>query len=250
VLETLETWALKHPIHGLIEVDVTEAREFIREHATRTGANLSFTGFIISCVGRAVDENKAVQAIRNWKNELVLFDNVDLTTIVEVTEGDQKYPVTHIIRSANRKSFQEIHTEIRQVQAAARERPSNPRRKSVPMRIFRLLPAFARRFFYRIIRRNPVWMKRNVGTVALTAVGMFGQGGGWGIPIAATPLFITLGGIAEKPGVAQGQIQIREVLSLTLTFDHDVVDGAPAARFTSRLKELIESRPNPFGHER
>jgi len=250
VLETLETWELKHPIHGLIEVDVTKVREFIREHTARTGENLSFTGFVISCVARAVDENKAVQAIRNWKNELVLFDNVDLTTIVEVTEGDQKYPVTHIIRSANRKSFQEIHTEIRQVQAAARERPNIPRRKSVPMRIFRLLPAFARRFFYRIIRRNPVWMKRNVGTVALTAVGMFGQGGGWGIPIAATPLFITLGGIAEKPGVAQGQIQIREVLSLTLTFDHDVVDGAPAARFASRLKELIESGPNPFDQER
>jgi len=59
-----------------------------------------------------------------------------------------------------------------------------------------------------------------------------------------------LGGIAEKPGVAQGQIQIREVLSLTLTFDHDVVDGAPAARFASRLKELIESGPNPFDQER
>jgi len=57
------------------------------------------------------------------------------------------------------------------------------------------------------------------------------------------------GGNADKPGVTQGQIQIREVLSLTLTFDHDVVDGAPAARFTSRLKELIESRPNPFDQE-
>jgi pyruvate/2-oxoglutarate dehydrogenase complex dihydrolipoamide acyltransferase (E2) component len=249
VLETLETWALKHPIHGLIEVDVTKAREFIREYAEQTGENLSFTGFIIFCVGRAVDENKAVQAIRNWKNELVLFDNVDLTTIVEVTEGGQKYPVTHIIRSANRKTFWEIHTEIRQVQAMASEHRRSPRRKSIPMRIFRLLPAFARRLYYQFIRRNPVWMKRNVGTVALTAVGMFGQGGGWGIPIAATPLFITLGGIAEKPGVVQGRIQIREVLSLTLTFDHDVVDGAPAARFASRLKELAESRPDPIDRE-
>lgn len=245
VLETLETWALKHPIHGLIEVDVTKAREFIREHAARTGENLSFTSFIVSCVGRAVDENKAVQAIRNWKKELVLFENVDLTTIVEVTDGEQKYPVTHIIRSANRKTFQEIHAEIRGVQTAANERPRSPRRKSTRIRIFRLLPTFVRRFFYCIVRRHPVWMKRNVGTVALTAVGMFGQGGGWGIPIAATPLFITLGGIIEKPGVDQGQIQIREYLCLTLTFDHDVIDGAPAARFASRLKELIEGGPEP-----
>ena len=38
-----------------------------------------------------------------------------------------------------------------------------------------------------------------------------------------------------------GQIAIREYLSLTISFDHDIVDSAPAARFTERLKELIES---------
>ena len=89
-------------------------------------------------------------------------------------------------------------------------------------------------------------MKRNVGTVALTAVGMFGRGGGWGIPLAVTPLFVTIGGIAERPGVVDGQIAVREYMSLTVTFDHDVVDGAPAARFTSRLKELIEAGAGSF----
>jgi len=54
-------------------------------------------------------------------------------------------------------------------------------------------------------------------------------------------LTVTLGGIAEKPGVVDGRIEIREYLSMTLSFDHDIVDGAPAARFTHRLKELIES---------
>jgi len=34
-----------------------------------------------------------------------------------------------------------------------------------------------------------------------------------------------------------------------LTFDHDVVDGAPAAHFASRLKELIEDRPEPIDRE-
>jgi hypothetical protein len=50
-----------------------------------------------------------------------------------------------------------------------------------------------------------------------------------------------VGGIGEKPGVVDGQIVIRDCLSLTLSFDHDIIDGAPAARFTQRLKELIES---------
>jgi 2-oxoacid dehydrogenase/acyltransferase catalytic subunit len=52
---------------------------------------------------------------------------------------------------------------------------------------------------------------------------------------------MTVGGIGEKPGVVDGQIALREYLSLTISFDHDMIDGAPAARFTERLKELIES---------
>ena len=52
---------------------------------------------------------------------------------------------------------------------------------------------------------------------------------------------MTVGGIAEKPGVVNGTIAIREYLSLTISFDHDIIDGTPAARFTERLKELIES---------
>ena len=37
-----------------------------------------------------------------------------------------------------------------------------------------------------------------------------------------------------------GRIEPREILDLTVTYDHDVIDGAPAARFTQRLVELIE----------
>ena len=248
VLETLDTWGLKHPIHALLEVDVTRVRQLIREHAAQTGETLSFTAFIIACAGRAVEENRAVQAMRNRRNELVLFEDVDLSTIIEVTKGDHKYPVPHILRAVNRKTFKEIHAEIRKVQVAANGQ--RPRSRRTGIRLLRRLPAFARRIFYRIASRNPLWMKKTVGTVALTAVGMFGQGSGWGIPIAITPLFITLGGIAEKPGVVHGRIEVREYLSLTLTFDHEIVDGAPAARFASRLKELIECGPEPFPPER
>jgi len=52
---------------------------------------------------------------------------------------------------------------------------------------------------------------------------------------------MTVGGIGEKPGVVDGQIAIRDYLSLTISFDHELIDGAPAARFTQRLKDLIES---------
>jgi 2-oxoacid dehydrogenase/acyltransferase catalytic subunit len=91
-------------------------------------------------------------------------------------------------------------------------------------------------------RTHPRLWKKNVGTVGITAVGMFENGAGWGIPIAPpTPLMMTVGGIGQKPGVVNGHIAIRDYLSLTLSFDHNMIDGAPAARFTEQLKELIES---------
>lgn len=48
----------KHLIHGLVEMDVTDARRVIDEHKAKTGEALSFTGFIMTCLGRAVDMNK------------------------------------------------------------------------------------------------------------------------------------------------------------------------------------------------
>jgi pyruvate/2-oxoglutarate dehydrogenase complex dihydrolipoamide acyltransferase (E2) component len=88
----------------------------------------------------------------------------------------------------------------------------------------------------------PRLWKDVAGTVGITAVGMFGNGAGWGIPAATpTPLMLTVGGIGAKLVSIDGQIAPREYLSLTISVDHDIVDGAPAARFAERLKELIES---------
>jgi len=218
---------------------VTKVRQALREHKARTGEPLSFTAFIATCLGRAVDEHKAVQAYRKGRNHLILFDEVDVCLMVESHVGEHILPLASIIRSANLKTFREIHQEIRAAQAHNRQLSHFWKR----MQWFARLPTFLRNGFWRVVRKNPHLLKRFVGTVTLTAIGMFGQGAGWGIPFrnANHPLTITLGGIGEKAGIVDGHIAIREYLSMTLSFDHSIVDGAPAARFTGRLKELIES---------
>jgi pyruvate/2-oxoglutarate dehydrogenase complex dihydrolipoamide acyltransferase (E2) component len=222
-------------IHGLIEVDVTRARAFLRDHKAKTGESLSFTAFIATCLGKAVDENKSVQAYRKGRKHLILFDDVDVTTRIERDVSGQKQIINYTIRAANRKTFREIHHEIRAAQvedvAKALER----------YQAFQSLPTLLLRFLLWVLGRYPQVQKKYGGTVGLTAVGMFGEGAGWGIPSPTPTLMITLGGIGEKPGVVDGHIAMREYLSLTISFDHDIIDGAPAARFTQRLKDLIES---------
>jgi pyruvate/2-oxoglutarate dehydrogenase complex dihydrolipoamide acyltransferase (E2) component len=61
------------------------------------------------------------------------------------------------------------------------------------------------------------------------------------IPRARWGLLLIVGGIARKPAVIEERVEPRDMLDLTVAFDHDVVDGAPAARFVKRLVELIES---------
>ncbi len=73
----------KPMMHGLIEVDVTRARVFLRDYQAKTGESLSFTAFLIACLGKAVDENKSVQACRKGRKHLILFDDVGVSSAIE-----------------------------------------------------------------------------------------------------------------------------------------------------------------------
>nr|WP_255622447.1 2-oxo acid dehydrogenase subunit E2 [Tessaracoccus sp. OS52] len=103
------------------------------------------------------------------------------------------------------------------------------------------IPGPLRTALWRSVLGNPRLFKRFGGTVGLSSVGMFGPSGGWGIPIAPPTLMVTVGGIATKPGYVDGELLPRDMLSLTVSVDHAIVDGAPAARFARRLAELLET---------
>jgi hypothetical protein len=166
-----------------------------------------------------------------------MFDDVDIWLPIEHDVLSQKIPLPHIIRVANQKSFRAIHDEIRAAQAMdVTRRVMGPR--VLPHALYGPLIWL----FWRVGRMSPRFLKRTIGTVGLTAVGMFGTGAGWGIPPPIpTALLVTVGGIGEKRLLVGDQVTTREYLDLTISVDHDIIDGAPAARFTRRLKELIES---------
>lgn len=233
-----------HKIHALIEVDVTDARRCLHEHEARTGERLSFTAFVIACVARAVGENPTLNVVRKGRKQLALFDDVDVSVPIERDMKGRKQPIVYSIRGADRKSVRAITREIREAQVAAVETKwEGFQAERWLMRLPMIVLRGLWNIFWRARGTYPRVQKRYGGTVGLTAVGMFGNGAGWGIPLSYHTLDITVGGIARKPGVVgdgEGRIAIREYLCLTLSFDHDVVDGAPAARFVSRLRELIE----------
>ena len=233
----------KLQMYGLLEVDATVARQLIAQHRARTGETLSFTGFLTYCLARAVDEDKAVQAYLRGRTQLVVFEDVDVGLMIERQVGETRALTGHVVRGANRKTCRQIHEEIRSVQTT----PALPG-SGMPnwFRSVMLLPwplsGLVKAVLGMATRRDPAIPVSMSGTVGVTAVGMFGKGhSGWGLESTRHSLDLVVGSIAWKPAVVEGRIEPREILNLTVVFDHHVIDGAPAARFTRRLVELIES---------
>jgi len=225
----------KHMIHGFIELDVTDARRIIREHKARTGEALSFTAFLLACLGQAVAMDRRVHASRAWRRRLVLFDDVDAGLMVETEVDGQKFPIGHVVRAVDKRMVQDMHDEIRAVQ----KQPS----LAAGMRLLRFaawMPGLVRRLMLRAVDRSPHLQRQCTGTVGVSSVGMFGTHGGWGLGMPVHTLSVTVGGIAAKPGVVQGRVEVREYLQVTISFNHDIVDGAPAARFAQGFADLVE----------
>lgn len=228
----------RHIIHGLIEVDVTAARSAIRERAVEEGLpRLSFTGFLVACVGRAVDEDRMMHAYRWGRRKLVLFDEVDVNLQLEqVDDGGNRIVQSRIVRASNHKTVEEISYEIREAQQVGEA----DRRRLKGTLWFLTLPGLIRNVIWRLVMRRPWWTKRFGGTVAVSSIGMFGSALGWGIPVTPSALMVTVGGIGVRPVLVDEVVVNREHLSLTISVDHDIIDGAPAARFVERLRQLIE----------
>lgn len=60
------------------------------------------------------------------------------------------------------------------------------------------------------------------------------------MPKSLHNLCFGIGAVVPKPWVVDGKIQVREILNLTVLFDHDVIDGSPAARFVDKLVKRLE----------
>ncbi len=230
-----------HKTYGLIEVDVTDARQRLRALGAQAGEHISFTAYILHCLAHTIDQDKLLHACHQGRRKLVLYDQVDIAVTIERAIHGTNQPIIAIIRHANTQSLYEIHQAIRAAQALP---TATVWEGFSAERWLRFIPMVGLQIIWSIFwwlrGRYPHIQKQYGGTVGLTAIGMFGQGGGWAIPMGYHALDIALGGLVTKPVVRDGEIVIREMLCMTLSFDHDIIDGAPAARFVARLREAIE----------
>ncbi len=242
----------KHYMFGLLEVDVTLARRAARALRTQ-GKPVSFTAWMIKAIGNSIARNKYAHSVSGGKNRNIVFHDVDIAIPVEKVVGDTSVPLPLLIKGTNRKSAQDIHQEIEAAmnQPVADEKDfilSTHQFSRIALAFYYLLPQGIRLLLMRSIFGNPFRAKRHSGTVTVTTVNAIGRSAGWIVPTRNLhSIAVSFGSITRKPWVVDSEVAIREILHLTITFDHDVVDGVPARRFVQDLVNHIEK--GDFGEQ-
>lgn len=225
-------------IQAILEVDIAEPRRMIREHKRQTGESLSLTAYVVASLAQAIAEHPQLNAIHKGR-KLILLDDVGIGVLVEREIDGEIIPENMGIQAAQTKTYRQIHEEIR----SAQEHGSDGLGGLSGITWIRFIPSFLFRAFIRLASKNLAMMKL-YGTAGVTAVGMFGPKNQacWLLPlVGGATVGVAVGGIVERPCVRDGQLEAHEHLCLTVTFNHDIVDGAPAARFLKRFSELLMS---------
>jgi len=227
--------ARKSTFHSLAEADITVPRRMISEHNEKTGERISLTAYIVYCLAQVIKEHPHLNAFKRG-NHLVTLDDITISVLVEREFAGEKVPEPLAIDASQDLTLREINDRIRK----AKSRCDSHLGGFTGMTWIRFVPGFLLRLFVRIGARNITLAKR-YGKVAVTAVGMFSREPVWFIPHGSGTVLITVGSIEKRTVLNAEGPEEREYLCLTGSFDHDIVDGAPAARFMNQFLGTVKS---------
>ena len=185
------------------EVDATELVR-LREQL-KAEFDLTYTDLVVKAAAKALRDHPLLNATLVG-DEIQLLEEVHIGVAVALEEG----LIVPVVRDADKKTLQEIAQETRRLAEGARE--------------------------------GTLTVDEVTGsTFTVTNLGMYGVDTFTPIINPPEAAILGVGRIVEKPAVHQGQIVKRALMQLSLTFDHRIVDGAPAAEFLRTVKGLLES---------
>jgi len=233
---------LKHHVSALLEFDVTESRKRLQE-LRRNGTNVSFNAWLMKMISTVLQAHPEAAAYLYNKKKLMIFDDINMSILVEKRIQNKRVPIPVLIEKTNTKSAMEITEEIEN--AKNQELNKNGivinKKATFSERIYYQLPGFLRRLIWKIMLGNPETAYKMMGNVVITSIGMVGKINGWFIHKSVHPISFGIGSVIRKPVVVNNEILIREILNMTILVDHDVIDGAPMVRLLNDLTRLIES---------
>ncbi|HVL90036.1 MAG TPA: dihydrolipoamide acetyltransferase family protein [Actinomycetota bacterium] len=199
-----------------LEVDATELMRLRKDLAgspEATDGKMSPLPVIVKALVAALRKHPLINSAWDSETNEIIVKHYYNVGIAADTERGLLVPV---IRNADQMNVFEISDEIRRLAVAARDKTIGPNELSG-------------------------------STITITNIGSFGMDGGTPIINYPESSILAPGAIRQKPWVVDGKIEVREVMTLGLSFDHRIVDGAEAGRFLRYLADLIEKPARLFG---
>ncbi len=191
-----------------MEVDATEMtrmrRRLLPVYEAQTGVRLSYNDILVKVVATALADHPYLNA--RWTDRgILLVEPINVGVAVAVEDG----LVVPVVRDAGHKKLAEISVELSRLVGKARE--------------------------------DRLGLEEITGgSFTITNLGMFGVESFTPIVNPPEAAILGVGAMVERPVVREGQIVLRPMMTLSLSFDHRVVDGAPAAQFLQRVKQLLD----------
>jgi pyruvate/2-oxoglutarate dehydrogenase complex dihydrolipoamide acyltransferase (E2) component len=234
----------KHYVRAFLEVDVTDALQKLKL-LRAPGKKISFLAWFIKVLADSVAQHPPINGIHKGRSTVVVFRSVDISVIVEKMVDETPVPLPLVLRGANTKSHFQLNDEIQSAIAQPVKHEGNlvlgKGEDAFFIKLALAMPQWLRLFVMRtFILGNPERMQIIMGTVMVTSLGTVGRITGWVMPTSMHPLSIGIGTLNKKPAVYKGDIQKRDILHLTVAFDHDVIDGMPALKFVDELVANLE----------
>jgi pyruvate/2-oxoglutarate dehydrogenase complex dihydrolipoamide acyltransferase (E2) component len=242
-LDVVEIGKQKHHVSGFFEVDVSESRRKIREFNRRREDKISFTSWMIKVIGSTLKQHDTACAFLKGKNKLMIFEDINVSLLVEKEVNDHKVPIPLLLERIQDKKIEVIAARINEARNKkfTKQDIVLQRKSGMMERFYYYLPGFLRRLIWKFILKHPKFAFAKMGNVAITSLGMMGRVNGWFLPISIHPVCFGIGAIIKKPVVVENQIVVREMLNLSVLLDHDLMDGANMARLISDLVKNIEA---------
>ncbi|PSL42024.1 pyruvate dehydrogenase E2 component (dihydrolipoamide acetyltransferase) [Planomicrobium soli] len=190
------------------EIDMTEVvsmrKQLLGSIEKQTGLRLSYTEILVKAVAQSLKRHKNINVSLEG-NEIVYQDSVNIGLAVAVENG----LLVPVVKNADQKGLAAITEECKALGKAARESKLKPDAMS-----------------------GGTFTISNLGMYAIDAF----------TPVINQPesAILGVGRINEKPVGVNGAIVLRPMMVLSLSFDHRVIDGAPAAAFLTELKNILE----------
>lgn len=221
--------------HVYLAADVDATR--LKQARTDSGGKVSYVSFLVKAAANVLAEIPEARTVlrAGWRPKVAVVDDVHAKVLFDKTADGGRCVVSGVVRSVQDRSVLEVQEGIDVFKDADLADPAGPfaalgRMQRLPLPVARLVYAAA--------MRDPLRRTSLQGLFSVTSVGQ--ESVREIFPMISGTLGFGIGRIADTPVAVHGEIRIAPVFTLSLAFDHRVVDGALAATVLARTKQELE----------